>query len=361
MPILISGIRRLFDALGVKPSQAGAVLYEGSLTSGKNLSVYIGATPPLGVVSLEAEQHHIPGRESVLLRVDDKYKAPCFLEICISTSQEITVAEMELLKSEDAGTREKYLNLADTNLEITEQLLDVIGGLLGLRVHRQLVLKPLIQSAFLQGDFESVSSFVGPSCEMLEGLSQNADTESHLKKMLGGLNGSSEKALCDGGAIFHWLLRAWREADSIAKFMYLFIPLEAVLQSTVELAIESKADLDCIENIVQESAVPNKQVLLDFLNRARTRFAPTLNARFEEFARRAAIPGWELDVKAFKKYNRMRNLLLHAGNKNVRQHINFDEHTRTLEDLVERYVALSMFGTADVYASKWRPNRAAQT
>ena len=267
---------------------------------------------------------------------------------------------MGLLKNEDPETRQRYLRVSDANLETTDQLLDVISGVLGLRVHRQLVLKPLIQSIFLRGDFEPVSSFVGPACEMLEGLSQSAETETQLKKILDSVTVSSEKTLCDSGAILHWLLRAWREPDSIAKFMYLFIPLEAVLPSTNQLAIESKADLDCIEAIVQESAAPNKLDLVSFLTRARTRFGPTLNARFEEFARNEAIPGWELDVKAFKKYNSMRNLLLHAGNKNVREHINFDEHTRTLEDLVERYVAVSLLDTADVYSSKWRPSRTVQ-
>ena len=52
MPTLISGSRRLFNALGLAPVQHGAVSYKGLLVAGKNLTVYLGPGPPLGVNSL---------------------------------------------------------------------------------------------------------------------------------------------------------------------------------------------------------------------------------------------------------------------------------------------------------------------
>jgi len=62
-------------------------------------------------------------------------------------------------------------------------------------------------------------------------------------------------------------------------------------------------------------------------------------------------------VKAFKKFNRMRNLLLHTGNKRLSTHIDFEQNSRTLEDLVERYVALEIVGNPTVYQSRHRPQR----
>ena len=96
---------------------------------------------------------------------------------------------------------------------------------------------------------------------------------------------------------------------------------------------------------------------MSFLDITKKKYSPNLNTRFEAFAKQAAIPGWEADVTVFKKYNRMRNLLLHAGQRDIRTHINIEEETRTLEDLVERYLSVAFLGGHEVYPSRWRPAR----
>lgn len=357
MPIATLGVRRLYDALGVGTSSVGEILHNVTLKTGNTVSVYLGPKPPLGITSLESSQYGIPGRNSFIFKANSEYEAPSFLEITIGAPREITLQQMDLLREKDKVTREALLKEANDHLESAEHLLDAISGVLGLRVHRQLVLKQLVESCFISGEFEPVSSFAGPAIEMLESIESNANTGPHLQRLLEGMTSTPEESLLKEGAILHWLVRAWRERDAVSKFMYLFVPLEAILQSSTELAADSKTDLESIEAIVRSSNVHNKDALLGFLDRAKTKFGPTLNSRFEEFARCAAIPGWELDVKAFKKFNRMRNLLLHAGNKNVRSHINFKENTRTLEDLVDRYVSMALLGTPDVYQSRWRPQR----
>lgn len=351
------GFRRLYDALGVETGAVGAIHHKIILSVGKAVSVYLGPNPPLGIVSLESNQYGIPGRDAVILSTNNEYQAPTFLEITVEATKKITERQLELLKENDKNTREELLLQASEQRESAEHLLDAVSGVLGLRVHRQLVLKPLIENCFIAGEFEPVSSFEGPAVEMLENIEANQNTAPHLQQLLDGMASTPEEFLLKGGAVLHWLLKAWMERDAVAKFMYLFVPLEALLQSNNELAADSKAELESLEDIVQNSDATNKEALLAFLTRAKTKFGPTLNSRFEDFARRAAIPDWELDVRAFKKFNRMRNLLLHAGDKRVRGHINFEENSRTLEDLVERYVSIALLGTSDVYQSKWRPKR----
>lgn len=357
MPIATIGIRRLYDALGVGTPDLGEIHQKVDLAIGKTVTLYLGPNPPMGITSLKGSQYGIPGRMSNIFHTNTKYEASCFLEITISVPHEITLQELDLLKERHKETQEELLKEVKKRIASSEYLIDVISGILGLRVHRQFVLKPLIESYFLLCEFETVNSFTGPVMEMLEGLKINSNTGPHLRRLLEGMTKMPEDTLLKGGAILHWLLRAWRERDYISKFMYLFIPLEAILESTSELATDAKADLMSLEAIVSSSNAHNKASLLQFLSRAKTKFAPTLNSRFEEFARHAAIPGWELDVKAFKKYNRMRNLLLHTGNKNVCNHINIEENTRTLEDLVERYVSIALLNSPDVYQSRWRPQR----
>lgn len=351
------GFRRLYDALGVGTSAVGEIHHKIRLREGKNVSVYLGPKPPLGIVSLESSQYGIPGRKHMVFSAKSEYEAPAFLEITVGTSREITQHQLELLKVNDKDTREQLLSEANEHEESAVRFLDVISGVLGLRVHRQLVLKPLIENCFITGEFAPASSFTGPAVEILENIEANTNTGSHLRGLLNGMTSTPEELLLKGGGVLHWLLLAWRERDAIAKFMYLFVPLEAVLPTNNELAAASKAKLESLESLVRSSDVTNKDALLGFLTKAKTRFGPTLSARFEDFARCAAIPGWELDVRAFKKFNRMRNLLLHAGDKRVRGHINFEENTRTLEDLVERYVSIALLGTSDVYQSRWRPER----
>lgn len=355
MAIATLGTRRLYDALGIEIVSSTEILEKVELDIGWTVTLYLGKNPPLGILSMEGSQYGIPGQQSVILQTNNNYKASCFLEISVTFPREITTQQLELLKKQDKETRESLLKEAKRHPDLMEHLLDAVSGILGLRIHKQLVLKPLIENEFLSGGPEPVSSYTGPVMEMLEGLELNSNAGSHLGNLLQGLKNTPEDALRNGGAVLHWLLKAWRERDPISKFMYLFIPLEAILQSTQELGEESKKNLDSLTSLVRNSEVENKKLLLQFLESARSKFGPTLNWRFEEFAKNAAIPGWEIDVKAFKKYNRMRNLLLHAGDKNIHSHIDFNENTRTLEDLVERYVSIALLGNPDVYRSKWRP------
>lgn len=351
------GARRLYDALGIDTTKTGEIHHAVEFAIGDHVTIYLGPKPPLGVLSLEADQYGIPGRKSKVLHTNLEYDAPCFLEITVANQREISEEQFLLLQNKDKKSREGLLEEARNREKYCEQILDVLSGVLGLRVHRQLVLRPLVENAFLSGEFEPVSSFAGPAVEMLEGITTNSNTSINIENLLKGMKSTSEDMLRKGGAILHWLLKAWRERDSISRFMYLFIPLEAILKTAESGAIETNEELTALEALVAASEVSNKEQLLAFLERARTRLGPTLNSRFEEFARQAAIPGWEVDVQAFKKYNYMRNLLLHAGNRNVLNHINLEENTRTLEDLVERYLSHALLGNAEVYASRWRPKR----
>lgn len=357
MSLVAIGVRRLYDALGVDTSNAGAINLRAAFLDGEEVSLYLGPTPPLGVVSLEGGQFGVPGRSIQILRTDTKYESPCFLEICVAFNREVDAYELERLKSADKGLRDLLLSEGAKKGQEFEHLLDAICGVLGLQVHRQLVLKPLIEHAFLSGDFDSVSSYVGPFAEMLEPIEANANTSPHIANLLEEISKRSSDAIKEAGAVLHWLLKAWRERDPIARFMYLFIPLEAVLKGTDDIQTDLVRDLEEIAGIVQTSDAANKERFVEAIERIRTRLTPTLNARFEEFARRASIAGWELDVAAFKRFNRMRNLLLHSGRKDVRSHIDFEENSRTLEDLVERYVSIAVLGMNDVYPSRWRPTR----
>ncbi len=69
------------------------------------------------------------------------------------------------------------------------------------------------------------------------------------------------------------------------------------------------------------------------------------------------MAGWENDIIAFRKFNRIRNSLVHQGNSNLDLQVPVSEdEVRQLEDLAERYVSLALFGDGRVYTSQYRPS-----
>lgn len=352
------GTRRLYDALGFDAEASGGIFIEHGLGANLTLTLYIGPKPPRGIAFLaEASQFFVPGQQASLGSMSSDYQAPCFLDIAVWRKKEVSSSEMAALIALDPKTRSSLMTQSADEEKVTNEMLDLVAGSLALKVHRQLILKLLIDNKFIEGDFEPAMSFVGSAVEMLEPISLSAKAPVLLPSILQRICSAPECQLRERGMVFHWLLRAWQEPDPVAKFMYLFIPLESVMQSDDALSAEATADIDRLVEVVKAANIADQDALLAFLVRARTRFSPTLNARFEDFARKRAIPGWGLDVKAFKRYNKMRNQLLHRGDRDIRPHVSFENETRTLEDLVERYVSLYVFGEADVYKARWRPER----
>lgn len=351
------GIRRLYDALGCNVQEGQAIHITGNIADGKNVSVYIGPTPPLGVMTLEADQYGIPGKKSKIINTNIDYESDCYLEIVISFEYEVNEEIRNGILAKDKGVREELLSVMNKNTPLFEKLIDSISGIIGLKLHRQFVLKPLIENPLILSGPEPVSSFSGPSVEILETITLNDNASSILDNYIKALEGTSEATLAKAGGVFHWLVKAWRERDPIAKFIYLFIPLEGILQLDTDIPNVAHSNIKALEELVENSESDSKEQLLSFLEFTKKKYGPTLNARFEEFAKNSGVPGWETDVVVFKKYNRMRNLLVHAGRKDIRTHINIQEETRTLEDLVERYISVAYLGSHDVYPSRWRPSR----
>lgn len=353
----ILGVRRLYDALGCDLPDETTIHITGPIADNKKVSVYIGPNPPLGVVALESDQYGIPGKQSKILNANTEYQSNCYLEIVVTTEYEASKELSNRLSNKDKGAREELLGIINKKSSLFEKLIDSISGIIGLKFHRQFVLKPLIENPFILSGPEPVSTIIGPSIEMLESISLNNKAHGILDNYIKALAATDEETLAKAGSIFHWVVKAWRERDPIAKFIYLFIPLEGILQSDTEVPNEAHRNIGLLQELVENSCDNNKEQLLTFLEVTEKKYGPNLNARFEEFAKKSGMPGWETDVVVFKKYNRMRNLLVHAGHKDIRTHINIEEETRTLDDLVERYLSVALLGSHEVYPSRWRPDR----
>lgn len=147
-----------------------------------------------------------------------------------------------------------------------------------------------------------------------------------------------------GGGVLPWLLRAWREVDVVVKFLALFIPIEMVLSGVTGT---SSVDGDQIERIkAAVRAAPNADAddLCRLVDVMAEKLRPNLADRFAVRARETSPATADVDIAAFRKFNKMRNELVHRGKDSVRLQAQLaSQDVVHLQDLAERYVFASLF------------------
>ncbi|MGR8981533.1 MAG: hypothetical protein ACU84H_15785 [Gammaproteobacteria bacterium] len=198
----IIGIRRLYDALGCIVTDGKSIHVKGKIAGNKHCSIYLGQNPPLGIMTLEADQYGIPGKQSKILNTDIEYKSDCFLEIVITMEYEASDEVSDGILNKDKNTREELLGIIKEQSNLFEKLIDSISGIVGLRLHRQLVLKPLVENPLILSGPEPVSSFTGPVIEMLEQIGINENAGPVLESYIEALELIQEDVLAKAGSVF---------------------------------------------------------------------------------------------------------------------------------------------------------------
>lgn len=360
------GRRRLYRAYGCSLSEGIEETLTGSIGNHDPLAVqvYLGPKPPLGVQIVSGHSKYlVPEQPPTPTTFEIKGDATAsslagtfFVEVAVSAE-----APESDRHSEPAEAGKSLLPKAEARREEFSAVLDLIAGIVGLRYHRQFVLEPLDEIPFVIVDGIPTRTFYGPVWERLESVSLNTNGLEQLRAQLNSLKNLSLRQAARAGLIFHWLLRAWREEDSVYRFIALFVPLEAVLAG-VELSDEDKEKRkalgDAIRSALQEKEPSEEKVLTDYLRSLEERAgSPSLTQRFEALATDWRLQGWEADVEAFRRFKRMRDRLVHQGDTSVSHRITVEGELRSFSDLVERYVSRAVFGDARVYPSRWRPSQ----
>jgi hypothetical protein len=161
------------------------------------------------------------------------------------------------------------------------------------------------------------------------------------------------------GMILGWLMRAWAEQEPISKFNALFIPLEMILRDVKgEISEECRRHAEAIRELIATSGGEQKDQLTTFFDTLMKSQRPSLVGRFERFAKVANMPNWQGDVEVFRRFNKIRNDLVHHGQAKVKLVIAIptvgEDELQSLEELVERYVNYRLFYDTMVYQSHWR-------
>lgn len=360
------GYRRLYDAMGCSLAEREEFDLSFSFSHELGAELYLGPHTRYGVsIDQQGDKYLVPGETNLIIKSEfhkdaalSPYPRKFFLEIltwkAVQVSEELSIA----FRGKKDQSHNQLLKLAHENSETLKAAADLIAGIIGLRFHPQFVLN-LINEGFVAlrpGD-DTAYEFISPSLRVLDPLALNERGVDMLSKHFLVFSKAEERARSDASIVLSWLLRAWIAPDPVTKFISLFIPIEIVIGEEASNA-ETKQRIDALRRLIVSHSGTERDELLRFLDSLAGQYRPGLPSRFERLARKAAFPGWEADVAAFRKFNAMRNDLMHRGEEQVQLRITVaEEDVRDLEDLVERYISYSLFGDGIVYQSRWRPAR----
>jgi len=281
----------------------------------------------------------------------EKFPADLYTELVAIEEIQVDDTLAVAFQGRDKAARDEMLRRAAEKEASLTTALDYVAGVLGLCLHSLFVRTPIAEQHYAYRD-EGTPYAIGTNVRFKVRATYKWDvsdegltvTKSRMPTLRRGR--TWEKA----AEVLSWLLRAWAADDPVLEFVSLFIPLERVIP---ELPIMGKDRWDqkrraILAIIEKEASVQDRSELSKFLTDLRSP-SPSLAARFKKWATDAALPGWEQDVMAFTQFNKMRNLLVHTGNRRVKSHITVAaDDVRTLEDIAARYVSLALFGDANV-------------
>ena len=353
------GYRYLFDSKGCSLSNRKEMTINLNVSNKYDVQLYFGPKPIYGIhIVSNYSKYFIPGTTSSLgtsefkSEIDPPSKhGPFFLEIVVST-------EADTVETDNVITHDILLRQARIKKDEFKNVIYLIAGVIGLRFHRHFVMELLNENSLAwKGDIP-VKSQAGPVLEILEPLSLNDYGINKLEALKKPFTSLPIDTIQKDSLIFHWLLRAWHERDFHYQFIDLFIPLEILLSilNDSKMSTKDKHLAKSIRMLIKKHAGERSEELRSFFERLVQRTGSTLNEMFIELAETAKLQGWKNDIKAFKKFNHMRNILIHGASKAVQQKLSVgDEEVRTLSDLVERYVNYFFFKDNNVYRSRWRP------
>lgn len=353
------GYRYLFDSKGCSLSNHDEITINLIVSEKYKVQIYFGTKPQYGIQLVSGNaKYYIPGTNVPLGKVEFRNDScesskfgPFFFEIVVSAEADVEI-------SDESTTHNQLLKKAEKRRDEFKSVIHLVAGIVGLRFHRQFVLELINENALAWKGKVHAKGFAGPALELLERLSLNDNGINQIKAFEKPLESLPIDELQKYSLIFHWLLRAWTERDNLYSFVALFIPLECVLSmlSDSKMSTEDKSYAKSLRMLVKKHAGNQSEELRSFLDRLVQNLNPTLNERFADLAKVAHMQGWEKDIEAFKKFNRMRNILLHGADKDVKQRLVIgEEEIRTLSDLVERYVNYFLFKDDKVYRSQRRP------
>jgi hypothetical protein len=367
MASLRIGYRRLYDSMGCSIANRQTISLVFPCGDDLQAEIYIGNKPKFGItIETEHEEYVIQGEQSRIGHytyhadaTQSSYPRSCFTEIICSHELEVTDDLFNAFYRDEQPAIQELLRIAESHADEFRMIADFLSGILGLRFHPQFIMKLLNENFVAFHNEKQGYNFASSPVQILESIQVNEAGIPIIEQFFPAIGKAERKVVQSSSKILSWLVRAWTERDIVSKFNALFIPIEMILEGIQgEMPEDQRLQVEKLQTLIGTYGDDDKEkeALMSLLDRLVKSQRPSLIDRFNTFAGDAKMPGWEKDIQAFKKFNRIRNGLLHGGDPNVRIHVTVgEEETLALEDLTERYVNYYLFQDTVVYQSRFLP------
>ena len=311
------GYRRLYDSVACLPQDGKGFTVSYTLAE-HDVVCRFSRQPQFPIVAQTPYRYHVAGDAfsaefSFVEPKDTAYAGHLFTEI-------ICWRQFDVNSSEDIAS-----NLADaTSKKQFHAIAEFAAGVIGLVLHRQLISEPLDDN-YVSGRYTKpyIAQFSVPARATVQNVSFSLET-------ILGIDSPIAQSKLLNKPVMTWLAKAWTEQDIMLKFLALFIPIEVLLKHKPPSPAEPDALSEQIRQIILKHGGENKEDLITFFN---GRLSPPLNDRFRTIAVEARLPDYEADISNFKRFNSMRNKLLHEGRKLTVA----PSEAAQLQEIAERY------------------------
>ena len=351
------GLRRLYRAHGCE-IEAGSLEKDFLLGENFSASIRIGSRPRFGLHTGGFSCRYLaPGIDK--LEVSYRYEPDIektelagqpLTEIIVSREIDVETEFRDAFERGEATFQYRAADLAYAETNHLLPALEFVGGLIGLRVARQFLAELVNETPVTWRSDGPHLQFLYKGPKILGGLRLTSDGGDYLQAYLDIAAQHKDENILEWGRILGWLQKAWAEDEPVTRFLWFFIPLECVLGS---VSIENRTRAEAcksIRKLIKEHAGDQKQQLLGIFNKITESLRPSLEERFAAFARSSQCESCEADILAFRRFNRLRNGLLHRGEPKVQLHVEDPdtEQVGGIQDIAERYISKAVFGDFNV-------------
>ncbi len=357
------GVRRLYLAPCCTLSNDAPLLAEHAIGD-VTVRVEISTTPRFGVTFLEGLQLPFITDRPVPIKInlgmkssDTPFSGYSFTEVLCTRAIVIDDNMYDALKSNAHHAVTSVIEQAQKAETAFEAIADVIVGMIGLRLHLQLVKFRVAQELVACEGNKCVARRVSAhSMEVLNHVQPDGRAGRVLNQLLSDFATKDSDAQADARDIMYWLTRAWTDRSAPGQLVELFMVLELLLDGIGREAAAPSPAAAMLRAFIEQSNPDNKADLISAISTLDGNRGPSLSQRFETLVSEAH--GSDSDTLAFKKFNKMRNDLVHRAKHGTSTVMNAgDGSIADLEDIVERYVSYRLWSDMNVYPSFHRFNR----
>src|SRR5260221_3067451 len=363
------GYRRLYDAIDCSIPGHDEIHVAFPFGDIFQIEIYIGPTPRFGISTEKNDEYYahrgVHNKRNISYHPDvtqSSYPRRFFTEIACFRDIKVSEALSGAFHRQDQKARDEVLRLAEKDGDEYRRIADLVSGTIGLKFHRQFIMELINENFVALRDASFAISVFSTPVELLDVVQmsiQGIEQIEQFSSLLANRNAENEVAKQWSEVILGWLMRAWSERDIISKFNALFTSLEMLLKGVKgEISKEKQDQAETIRELIITHGGEKQKELLTFFNSLVNNQNPSVMSRFETLAKQANMPTKKADIEAFRRFQEIRNGLVHRGKNNIQLAVALpkisDDELHAFEDIVERYINYVLFGNALIYQSHWR-------